>query len=187
MHQAPPPHPDAPHAHIDRPPEPVAPPELEPQPQDDVEAQRQKQAQVEQDLPPVRWWHEWLCGCGEGPDRGGDHQVRLYSLRVLRAFRRTLIVLCFGNRPGARIRLSDRIVMLLRLRLRPFLVVYLSAWIWTVSDPPVPLVMRSCWCRKHTAYRSFPSRLSPSRHGQIVVGILPPHSHSCGQYGISIA
>lgn len=25
--------------------------------------------------PDLRWWHEWLCGCGEGPDRGGDHQV----------------------------------------------------------------------------------------------------------------
>lgn len=24
----------------------------------------------------VRWWHEWLCGCGEGSDRGGDNQVR---------------------------------------------------------------------------------------------------------------
>ncbi|KAF9452354.1 hypothetical protein P691DRAFT_795057 [Macrolepiota fuliginosa MF-IS2] len=24
---------------------------------------------------PVRWWHEWLCGCGEGPDRGGDYQA----------------------------------------------------------------------------------------------------------------
>ena len=23
----------------------------------------------------VRWWHDWLCGCGEGPDRGGDFQV----------------------------------------------------------------------------------------------------------------
>ena len=23
----------------------------------------------------VRWWHDWLCGCSEGPDRGGDHQV----------------------------------------------------------------------------------------------------------------
>lgn len=23
----------------------------------------------------VQWWHEWLCGCGEGPDRGGDHQA----------------------------------------------------------------------------------------------------------------
>lgn len=23
----------------------------------------------------VRWWHDWLCGCNEGPDRGGDNQV----------------------------------------------------------------------------------------------------------------
>ncbi|KAF8973316.1 hypothetical protein BDZ97DRAFT_1901072 [Flammula alnicola] len=23
----------------------------------------------------VRWWHDWLCGCGEGPDRGGDYQA----------------------------------------------------------------------------------------------------------------
>lgn len=23
----------------------------------------------------IRWWHDWLCGCGEGPDRGGDFQV----------------------------------------------------------------------------------------------------------------
>lgn len=27
--------------------------------------------------PEVRWWHDWLCGCGEGKDRGGDHQVLL--------------------------------------------------------------------------------------------------------------
>ncbi|KAL0059300.1 hypothetical protein AAF712_013988 [Marasmius tenuissimus] len=25
--------------------------------------------------PETRWWHEWLCGCGEGPDRGGDYQA----------------------------------------------------------------------------------------------------------------
>jgi len=25
--------------------------------------------------PEARWWHEWLCGCGEGPDRGGDNQA----------------------------------------------------------------------------------------------------------------
>ncbi|KAF8906576.1 hypothetical protein CPB84DRAFT_1745048 [Gymnopilus junonius] len=24
---------------------------------------------------PGRWWHDWLCGCGEGPDRGGDYQA----------------------------------------------------------------------------------------------------------------
>lgn len=23
-----------------------------------------------------RWWTDWLCGCREGPNRGGDHQVR---------------------------------------------------------------------------------------------------------------
>ncbi|GLB37150.1 hypothetical protein LshimejAT787_0402010 [Lyophyllum shimeji] len=29
------------------------------------------------DDPPkeTRWWHDWLCGCGEGPDRGGDYQA----------------------------------------------------------------------------------------------------------------
>jgi hypothetical protein len=24
-----------------------------------------------------RWWTDWLCGCSEGPDRGGDIQVRI--------------------------------------------------------------------------------------------------------------
>jgi len=24
---------------------------------------------------PTRWWTDWLCGCSEGPDRGGDHQA----------------------------------------------------------------------------------------------------------------
>ena len=24
----------------------------------------------------VKWWTEWLCGCSEGPDRGGFNQVR---------------------------------------------------------------------------------------------------------------
>ncbi|KAI9456622.1 hypothetical protein F5148DRAFT_1223965 [Russula earlei] len=24
---------------------------------------------------PVRWWTEWLCGCSEGPDRGGEVQA----------------------------------------------------------------------------------------------------------------
>ncbi len=30
----------------------------------------------EEDDTPVRWWTEWLCGCSEGPDRGGEAQVR---------------------------------------------------------------------------------------------------------------
>jgi hypothetical protein len=25
--------------------------------------------------PETRWWHEWLCGFGEGVDRGGDKQA----------------------------------------------------------------------------------------------------------------
>jgi len=31
----------------------------------------------EDDTKSSRWWHEWLCGCGEGPDRGGDYQACL--------------------------------------------------------------------------------------------------------------
>lgn len=26
----------------------------------------------------VKWWTEWLCGCNEGPDRGGYHQVSFH-------------------------------------------------------------------------------------------------------------
>ncbi len=70
-----PPHPDAPYT--DRPPGPVAEPDLDVHERvRDVEAQKQVR-QVGEDHPPaIRWWHEWLCGCGEGPDRGGDNQVR---------------------------------------------------------------------------------------------------------------
>ncbi|KAI0738408.1 hypothetical protein C8Q80DRAFT_276991 [Daedaleopsis nitida] len=31
--------------------------------------------QQEEPRQPVRWWHEWMCGCGEGPDRGGEYQA----------------------------------------------------------------------------------------------------------------
>jgi hypothetical protein len=31
---------------------------------------------IDDDHREGRWWHDWLCGCGEGPDRGGDCQVR---------------------------------------------------------------------------------------------------------------
>jgi hypothetical protein len=30
----------------------------------------------DEDDTPVRWWTEWLCGCSEGLDRGGEAQVR---------------------------------------------------------------------------------------------------------------
>jgi len=59
--RTPPPRTETPHAN--RPPEPVAPPTIAPQ-QDEAEA-----------LKPTPWWTEWLCGCSEGPDRGGDHQA----------------------------------------------------------------------------------------------------------------
>ncbi|KAJ6475281.1 hypothetical protein C8R47DRAFT_986410 [Mycena vitilis] len=30
---------------------------------------------VNEEEPKTRWWHEWLCGFGEGSDRGGDNQA----------------------------------------------------------------------------------------------------------------
>ncbi|KAG6859851.1 hypothetical protein C0995_002928 [Termitomyces sp. Mi166 len=27
-----------------------------------------------EDPQETMWWHEWLCGCSEGPERGGDYQ-----------------------------------------------------------------------------------------------------------------
>lgn len=58
--RSPPPRTETPHA--SRPPEPIAPPTLTP-------------TQQAEEPPEVRWWTEWCCGCSEGPDRGGDHQV----------------------------------------------------------------------------------------------------------------
>ncbi|OCH86131.1 hypothetical protein OBBRIDRAFT_838414 [Obba rivulosa] len=58
--RSPPPRGKTPHA--DRPPEPIPPPAAVP-------------VEQEQEPKPVRWWTEWLCGCSEGPDRGGDHQA----------------------------------------------------------------------------------------------------------------
>jgi len=57
----PPPPEDIPHA---TPLQPTLQPVLVPPPRTDPEERQE-----------VRWWHEWLCGCGEGPDRGGDHQA----------------------------------------------------------------------------------------------------------------
>ncbi|RPD78517.1 hypothetical protein L226DRAFT_295441 [Lentinus tigrinus ALCF2SS1-7] len=73
----PPPRMDEPNA--TKPPEPVAPPSVESSRNASLEEEREAAAATESpkqvDLPPVRWWHEWLCGCGEGPDRGGDNQA----------------------------------------------------------------------------------------------------------------
>jgi hypothetical protein len=52
--------------HTNRPPRAASPPIMAPTP-----------PEPEGDLSgETRWWHDWLCGCGEGPDRGGDNQVR---------------------------------------------------------------------------------------------------------------
>lgn len=66
--RSPPPRSETPHANT--PPEPIPPPSATtPIPREDdghlIE------------VPETRWWTDWLCGCNEGPGRGGDHQVRL--------------------------------------------------------------------------------------------------------------
>ncbi len=48
------------------------PPEPHPRPVIDYN----KTTGPEEALPEVKWWTEWLCGCSEGPNRGGDTQVR---------------------------------------------------------------------------------------------------------------
>jgi hypothetical protein len=69
--RSPPPRTATPHAN--RPPEPFPRPDS-----------RMSEHDNEEETPePVPWWTEWLCGCSEGPDRGGEAQVRpvtsLYS------------------------------------------------------------------------------------------------------------
>ncbi|KZT26780.1 hypothetical protein NEOLEDRAFT_208193 [Neolentinus lepideus HHB14362 ss-1] len=59
--KAPPPRAGTPVAN--RAPEPISP--LSPAP---VPTQQEEE-------PPTRWWTDWLCGCSEGPDRGGDNQA----------------------------------------------------------------------------------------------------------------
>ncbi|KAI0318265.1 hypothetical protein OF83DRAFT_1171241 [Amylostereum chailletii] len=61
--RSPPPRTETPHAK--RPPEPRPPPG----------AARTVSQEEDEDEKPVRWWHDWLCGCGEGHDRGGEVQA----------------------------------------------------------------------------------------------------------------
>ncbi|KAG7098887.1 hypothetical protein E1B28_000787 [Marasmius oreades] len=49
---------------IEAPPPPVPQPTLHP---DHIQRSHRDSGQ--------RWWHDWLCGCSEGPDRGGDYQA----------------------------------------------------------------------------------------------------------------
>jgi hypothetical protein len=60
---SPPPRGATPHAN--RPPEPFPRPDS-----------RMSLAYDDEEKKPVRWWTDWLCGCNEGPDRGGEVQVR---------------------------------------------------------------------------------------------------------------
>jgi len=63
--RTPPPRSETPHAN--KPPEPIPPPSATPTPREDdghlIE------------VSETRWWTDWLCGCNEGPDRGGDNQA----------------------------------------------------------------------------------------------------------------
>ncbi|KAH8994001.1 hypothetical protein EDB92DRAFT_1852171 [Lactarius akahatsu] len=63
--RSPPPRTATPHAK--RPPEPF--------PRPDSRMSRTTADEEEDDRKPVRWWTEWLCGCSEGPDRGGEVQA----------------------------------------------------------------------------------------------------------------
>ena len=62
--RSPPPRTATPHA--SRPPEPF------PRPNSRMSAHEHE----DEDATPVPWWTEWLCGCSEGLDRGGEAQVR---------------------------------------------------------------------------------------------------------------
>ena len=63
--RSPPPRTATPHA--TRPPEPFPPPD----------SRMSHTTMYDEDEKPVRWWTEWLCGCSEGQDRGGEAQVSL--------------------------------------------------------------------------------------------------------------
>jgi hypothetical protein len=52
-----------PPANMTGPPAPIASPVLSATPRESEE------------LKESRWWHDYLCGCNEGKDRGGEHQV----------------------------------------------------------------------------------------------------------------
>ena len=91
------------------PPKPLGlpPPRTPPPPLDAVPHEAVAQG-VEEDVREVRWWHEWLCGCGEGSDRGGDNQASLFFFCVLGGY---LLITPFF-RPVGRIR-SSRIMIIM--------------------------------------------------------------------------
>jgi hypothetical protein len=60
------PPPPTPSPHTKRPPEPFPSPDSR---------MSHNAVYDDEDEKPVRWWTEWLCGCSEGKDRGGEVQV----------------------------------------------------------------------------------------------------------------
>jgi hypothetical protein len=74
---------------LDIPPPVTPPPRLEtPDPEDSLNDISREQTVDEHDDVPEResrWWTDWLCGCSEGRDRGGDRQVRA-SYKMLAKF-----------------------------------------------------------------------------------------------------
>ncbi|RDB16992.1 hypothetical protein Hypma_002679 [Hypsizygus marmoreus] len=60
---------------ISLPPPLTPPPRVETPPSATSPPKATRQTNSQGDLKETRWWHDWLCGCSEGPDRGGDYQA----------------------------------------------------------------------------------------------------------------
>lgn len=72
----------------------------------------------------TRWWHEYLCGCGEGPDRGGEHQVlRFFAHRASFSLYPSLSFRPEGQTHTSKTRLTDVV----------FCTVF-THWSWTRND-----------------------------------------------------
>lgn len=68
-----------------------------------VSRRKGKSNDSDDDSKPFRWWHDWLCGCGEGLDRGGDHQVCSLS-SFLQAFYSIIVSV---GRPHKSLRIDE--------------------------------------------------------------------------------
>jgi len=89
-------------------PQPKTPPPMDPTSSPSLDIHEERHEGVEP--RNVRWWHDWLCGCGEGPDRGGDYQVSFCAVLLQRYFNIESI-----ERLVAQILLNDHKILLLDL------------------------------------------------------------------------